>query len=51
MLNKIMNEKIKQTVKILNEKDIDLWLIFAQESSIMQDPTIEIVDGKNCTWQ
>lgn len=51
MLNKIMNEKIKQTVKILNEKDIDLWLIFAQESSIMQDPTIEIVVGKNCTWQ
>jgi Xaa-Pro aminopeptidase len=46
-----MNEKIEQTVKILKEKDIDLWLIFARESSIMQDPTIEIVVGKNCTWQ
>lgn len=51
MTNKIMNEKIKQAVKILDEKDIDLWLIFARESSIMQDPTIEIVVGKNCTWQ
>ena len=51
MLNKIMNEKIKQAAKILVEKDIDLWLIFARESAIMQDPTIEIVVGKNCTWQ
>ena len=51
MTNKIMNEKIKQAVKILNEKDIDLWLIFARESAIMQDPTIEIVVGKNCTWE
>ena len=51
MINKIMNEKIEQAAKILKEKDIDLWLIFARESSIMQDPTIEIVVGKNCTWQ
>ncbi|HED08084.1 MAG TPA: aminopeptidase P family protein [Ignavibacteria bacterium] len=51
MINKIMNEKIKQAIKILKEKNIDLWLIFVQESSIMQDPTIEIVVGKNCTWQ
>jgi len=51
MTNKIMDEKIKQAIKILNEKEIDLWLIFARESSIMQDPTIEIVVGKNCTWQ
>ncbi|MCH8170221.1 MAG: aminopeptidase P family protein [Bacteroidetes bacterium] len=51
MINKIMNEKIKQAVNILKEKNIDLWLIFVRESSIMQDPTIEIVVGKNCTWQ
>ncbi len=51
MINKIMKEKIKQAIKILDEKDIDLWMIFARESAIMQDPTIEIVVGKNCTWQ
>jgi len=51
MINKIMKEKIKQTIKILDEKNIDLWLIFARESAIMQDPTMEIVVGKNCTWQ
>ncbi|MCH7973060.1 MAG: aminopeptidase P family protein [Bacteroidetes bacterium] len=51
MINKIMNEKIKQAVNILKEKNIDLWLIFVRESSIMQDPTIEFVVGKNCTWQ
>jgi len=51
MINKIMNEKLEQAAKILKEKDIDLWLIFARESSIMQDPTIEIIVGKNCTWQ
>ncbi|PJA98312.1 MAG: aminopeptidase P family protein [Ignavibacteriales bacterium CG_4_9_14_3_um_filter_30_11] len=51
MSNKIMIEKIKQAATILEEKDIDMWMIFARESSIMQDPTIEIVIGKNCTWQ
>ena len=43
MINKIMNEKIKQAVNILKEKNIDLWLIFVRESSIMQDPTTAIV--------
>jgi len=51
MPNKIMIEKIKQAANILKEKDIDMWMIFARESAIMQDPTIEIVVGKNCTWQ
>lgn len=51
MSNKIMIEKIKQAANILEEKDIDMWMIFVRESAIMQDPTIEIVVGKNCTWQ
>jgi len=51
MPNKILKEKIKQAINILNEKDIDSWLIFIRESSVIPDPSIEMVIGANCTWQ
>ncbi|MGE5860139.1 MAG: M24 family metallopeptidase [Ignavibacteria bacterium] len=47
----IIKEKIKQAKDILNEKDIDTWLIFVRESPIIPDPSIELVVGGNCTWQ
>jgi Xaa-Pro aminopeptidase len=47
----IIKEKINQAKDILNEKGIDTWLIFARESSIIHDPSIEMVVGGNCTWQ
>jgi len=51
MKNQLIHEKIKQAVQILNEKDIDLWLIFVRESATMRDPSLELVVGTNCTWQ
>lgn len=51
MKNQLVHEKIKQTVEILNEKNIDAWLIFVRESATMRDPSLELVVGTNCTWQ
>ncbi|MCL4279693.1 MAG: Xaa-Pro peptidase family protein [Ignavibacteriaceae bacterium] len=51
MDNTILKEKITQAVEILKEKDIDMWLTFVRESSVMTDPAMEMVVGTNSTWQ
>lgn len=50
MQKELLTEKIKQTVEILNEKNIDMWLIFVKESSAIHDPSLDIVVGTNVTW-
>jgi len=47
----ILKEKIKQAVDILKEKDIDMWLTFVRESSMMTDPVMDMISGVNSTWQ
>ena len=51
MSKELIIEKIEQAVKILNEKNIDLWLTFARESGNMKDPMMDMLVGTNCTWQ
>ncbi len=51
MSNQIYKEKIKQAADILNEKDIDMWLTFVRESSIIHDPALDMIAGINLTWQ
>lgn len=51
MNTSIMKEKIEQAVGILNEKNIDMWLTFVRESSVMTDPAMEMIVGTNSTWQ
>jgi Xaa-Pro aminopeptidase len=51
MEKEILVEKTNQAVEILNEKKIDMWLTFVRESSVMSDPAMEMVVGKNSTWQ
>ncbi len=46
MDNKIILEKIDQAIGILKEKDIDMWITFVRESSIMTDPVMEIIIGQ-----
>lgn len=46
----MIREKIDQTFAILEEMDVDLWMIFARESSVMTDPAMELVVGTECTW-
>ena len=47
----IFREKIDQTVGILKEKNIDMWLTFVRESSMMTDPVMDMIVGTNSTWQ
>ncbi|OGU77235.1 MAG: Xaa-Pro aminopeptidase [Ignavibacteria bacterium RBG_16_34_14] len=51
MSHSLIKEKIDQAVKILNEKDADMWLTFVRESSTAKDPILEIIAGINFTWQ
>jgi Xaa-Pro aminopeptidase len=51
MEKEILVEKTKQAVEILNEKNIDMWLTFVRESSVMSDPAMEMIVGTNSTWQ
>jgi Xaa-Pro aminopeptidase len=42
--------KIEQSIGILNELDIDAWMIFTRESANVHDPCIDLVVGGNVTW-
>jgi Xaa-Pro aminopeptidase len=51
MSAEIIKEKIQQAVSILNEKGMDMWMTFVRESSTIHDPVLDVIVGKNCTWQ
>ncbi|MBT8385933.1 MAG: Xaa-Pro peptidase family protein [Ignavibacteria bacterium] len=51
MNTEIFKEKIKQAVSILKEQDIDMWITFVRESSVLRDPAMEMIVGGNSTWQ
>lgn len=46
----MINEKIDQAVAILKEKDIDLWLTFARETSATPDPALDLIAGTDVVW-
>ncbi len=48
---RIIKQKVTQAAEILQELDIDVWLIFVRESHTMPDPAIELAVGTNVTWQ
>jgi len=47
---KIIKEKIKQSIDILNELDIDLWLTFCRESDSTPDPVSNLIVGSGACW-
>lgn len=47
----MVKEKIKQAQGILKELDIDCWLVFVRETSMMADPILPLVIGHEVTWQ
>jgi len=47
----LVKEKINQAQQILKELDIDLWLVFVRETSMMADPILSFVIGHEVTWQ
>ena len=48
---KIVKDKIDQACGILDEMNIDMWLIFVRETPMQADPTLAMVVGFDCTWQ
>ncbi len=46
----LIREKIEQVPKILDELGLDAWLLFAQESATLHDPSFDLVVGTNVTW-
>ncbi len=48
----IVKQKIRQAGAILDELDIDLWLLFVRETGMQADPAMPLVVGDDdCTWQ
>jgi len=47
----IVEEKLTQAVQVLNELDIDLWLLLARESDTLGDPSLPLVVGTSVTWE
>lgn len=50
-MKELILEKIDQAVKILNEKEIDMWLTFVRETGNMKDPMLDMIVGTHATWQ
>jgi Xaa-Pro aminopeptidase len=47
----LLHEKTDQAIEILKEKDIDLWLTFVTETSVMRDPVMDYIFGEGgLTW-
>ena len=50
MVNQLVKEKVAQAVGILNELDVDMWMLVGREMSTLCDPSIPIVVGSAATW-
>lgn len=46
----IVKEKIIQAGELLDEMDIDLWLIFVRETMMQADPALAMVVGHEVVW-
>lgn len=50
MESNLVSEKLAQAVDVLNELDVDAWLLVARESDLMGDPSLPLVVGTSVTW-
>ena len=46
----MISAKIEQANGILDELDLDAWMIFTRESAAVHDPCIDLIVGGNVTW-
>lgn len=47
----IIKEKVAQSIDILKEKNIDMWLTFVRETKVTRDPIMDMTVGDHSTWQ
>ncbi len=47
----IIKEKAAQSIEILKEKNIDMWVTFVRETKVSKDPIMDIIVGDHSTWQ
>ncbi len=47
----LVKEKIRQAAGLLDELNIDTWLVFVRETMMMADPVLPLVVGEHCVWQ
>jgi Xaa-Pro aminopeptidase len=46
----IQREKLAQSVGVLREKDVDVWLTFVRETAHNADPALALILGLDVTW-
>jgi Xaa-Pro aminopeptidase len=46
----IVNEKLKQATALLDEQNLDAWLVFLRETSLTRDPCLDLAAGLDMTW-
>lgn len=47
----LVAQKLQQATDILDEVDIDLWLVVARESDVLGDPSLPLIVGTSVTWE
>jgi Xaa-Pro aminopeptidase len=47
----IYREKLDQAQQLLGELDIDAWLLFVRETSLMGDPAMDLIAPFDLTWE
>ena len=51
MVGNLVQEKLAQAKQVLEELDVDLWMIVARESDVLGDPSLPLVVGTSVTWE
>jgi Xaa-Pro aminopeptidase len=46
----LIQEKVEQAIKILNEYSVDCWLTFVRETAIVRDPMLAFLAKADVTW-
>jgi Xaa-Pro aminopeptidase len=46
----LIQEKVEQAIKILNEYDVDCWMTFVRESAITRDSMLDFLVTADVTW-